>query len=146
MAIERDFIELNRKATERLRPMGQLSEAQMARRVGEHWTVAMALAHLAFWERRVIFVLEGTAREGRVYQLELHGDLNDLLLPFWAVLPGREAACLALETAEEADRRLAELPYELLERLYVYNPRWVNRYLHRNAHLDEVDAVLKNIE
>lgn len=143
MAIEREFIELNRKATERIRSMRALSEAQFARRVGEHWTVTMALAHLGFWERRVIFVLEGTAREGKVYQLELHGDLNDLLLPFWAVIPGREAARLALEMAEEADRRLAEFPPVLLERVYVYNPRWVDRYLHRNAHLDEVEAALK---
>lgn len=27
--------------------------------------------------------------------------------------------------------------------MYVYNPRRVSRYLHRNAHLDEVEAVLK---
>jgi len=144
MAIERDFIELNRKATERIRPMLQLTEAQFARRVGEHWTVAMALAHLGFWERRVIFVLEGTAREGKVYELELHGALNDLLLPYWAAIPGREAARLALEMADEADRRLEEFPAELLERVYVYNPRWVNRYLHRNTHLDEVAEVLKS--
>jgi len=31
-----------------------------------------------------------------------------------------------------------------LERVYVYNPRWVNRYLHRNTHLDEVAEVLKS--
>jgi hypothetical protein len=146
MAVERDFIELNRKATERIRQMGALSEAQMARRVGEHWTVAMALAHLGFWERRVIFVLEGTRREGKVWALELDGALNDLLLPFWAALPGQGAARLALEMAEEADRQLAELPEALLERVFAYNPRWVKRYLHRNTHLDEVEAALNSKE
>jgi hypothetical protein len=50
---------------------------------------------------------------------------------------------LAMENAEELDRRLEEYPSALLEEIYNYNKRWVIRALHRNEHLDEAEAALK---
>jgi hypothetical protein len=41
------------------------------------------------------------------------------------------------------DNRLEIYPQELLEQIYNYNKRWVIRALHRNEHLDEVDAALE---
>jgi hypothetical protein len=58
MTLERSFIERNRASTARIRALAaRLTDADMQHPVGEHWTVAIALAHLAFWDRRVMYVL-----------------------------------------------------------------------------------------
>jgi hypothetical protein len=68
--------------------------------------------------------------------------VNDLSLPLWAVVPPREAARIAIETAEALDTRLENYPPDLLEKVYAKSSRLVIRALHRNEHLDEVDAAL----
>jgi hypothetical protein len=68
--------------------------------------------------------------------------VNDLSLPLWAVVPPREAARIAIETAETLDARLENYPRDLLEKVYAVMPRWVIRAIHRNEHLDEVDGAL----
>jgi hypothetical protein len=70
--------------------------------------------------------------------------VNDWSLPLWAAIPPREAARIAVETAERLDARLESFPAALLEEIYNYNKRWVVRAMHRNEHLDEVDAALKS--
>jgi hypothetical protein len=144
MTLDRSFVELNRASTERIRTLAaRLSDAELARPVGEHWTVAIALAHLAFWDRRVLDVLDRTAREGKLSAPEVDISVNDLSLPLWAAIPPREAAQLAVATAEALDRRLEHFPAALLEEVYNRYERWVVRALHRNEHLDEVSAALE---
>ena len=143
MTLDRSYVERNRASTERIRALAaRLSDAEMQHKVGEHWTVAIALAHLAFWDRRVMYVLDMTERDGKVFVPEIDIFVNDLSLPLWAAIPPREAARIAIETSEELDRRLEDFPPALLEEIYAYNKRWVVRALHRGEHLDEVDAAL----
>lgn len=143
MALERSFIERNRASRERIRATAALSETQLRTRVGEHWTVAIVLAHLAFWDRRVMHVLELTQRDQKLFIPEIGVVANDLSLPLWAAIPPQEAGRIAVETAEELDRRLESYPDNLLEAIYSYNRRWVERSLHRGEHLDEADAALR---
>ena len=145
MAMDRSFIELNRASTGRMRDLAErLSDKEMQHPVGQHWTVAIALAHLAWWDRRVMYVLDMTERDGKLFIPEIDIFVNDLSLPLWAAIPPRAAAQIAIETAETLDRRLETYPTELLEEIYTYNPRWVVRSMHRGEHLDEVDAALKS--
>lgn len=111
--------------------------------VGEHWTVAIALAHLAFWDRRVLYVLDMTERAGKLSAPTIDVAVNDLSLPLWAAIPARESARIAVETAAALDQRLENYPPKLLAEIYDYNRRFVLRALHRGEHLDEVDAALK---
>ena len=144
MIVDRSFVELNRAATDRIRALAaRLTDEDLQQRVGEHWTVAIALAHLAFWDRRVMYVLDNTEREGRLSLFEIDILVNDISLLLWGAIPPRAAAALAVEAAEALDARLAGFPPELLAEIHAYNPRWVIRALHRNDHLDEVDAALK---
>jgi hypothetical protein len=144
MSLNPAYKDLNRASTERIKKLASsLTDEEMQVRVGEHWTVAMALAHLAFWDRRVLCVLDMTAKEGKLSMPQIDIVVNDLLLPFWAAIPAREAARIAVEAAEELDRRLEEYPQNLLEEIHNFNQRWVNRAIHRNDHLDEVAAALK---
>ena len=144
MPLDLSYKDLNRASTERIKKLAStLTDEEMRTRVGEHWTVSIALAHLAFWDRRVLFVLDMTAKEGKLSMPQVDIVVNDLSLPFWAAIPPREAACLAVETAEELDRRLEVYPQDLLEEIYNFNQRWVVRSIHRDGHLDEVDAALR---
>ena len=106
-------------------------------------TVAIAFAHLAFWDRRVLDVLDRTERAGKLVSSEIDVSVNDLLLPLWAAIPPREAVRLAIESAEALDRRLEGFPPALLEAIYDRSPRWVVRALHRNEHLNEVEIALR---
>jgi hypothetical protein len=144
MTLDQSFIERNRASTERIRALAaRLTDTEMQQPVGEHWTVAIALAHLAFWDRRVMYVLDMTKRDGTLFIPEIDIFVNDLSLPLWAAIPPREAARIAIETAETLDRQLESFPPALLAEIHAYNERWVVRALHRGEHLDEVDAALK---
>jgi hypothetical protein len=144
MTLDRSFIERNRASTERIRSMARrLSDEEMRHPVGEHWTVGVVFAHLAFWDRRVMYVLDKTEQDGKLFIPEIDIFVNDLSLPLWVAIPPRAAARIAIDTAEMLDKRLETFPPALLEEIYTYNKRWVERSLHRGEHLDEADAALK---
>ena len=144
MTLDRSYIEQNRASTQRIRDLvARLSPAQMQHRVGEHWTVSIALAHLAFWDRRVMYVLDKTEHDGKLFIPEIDIFVNDLSLPLWAAIPAQDASRIAIDTSETLDKRLEAFSQTLLEEIYTYNQRWVVRALHRNEHLNEVDAALK---
>jgi hypothetical protein len=144
MAMDYSFVELNRASTDRMRMLAErLSDEEMQHPVGEHWTVAIALAHLAWWDRRVMYVLDMTERDGKLFIPEIDIFVNDLSLPLWAAIPPRAAANIAIETAQTLDQRLEDYSPVLLEEIYNYNKRWVVRSMHRGEHLDEVDAALR---
>jgi hypothetical protein len=143
MTLDPSFTARNRASTERIRALAaRLSDDEMQHPVGEHWTVAITLAHLAFWDRRVMYVLDMTERDGKLFIPEIDIFVNDLSLPLWAAIPPRAAAQIAIAEAEALDRRLETFPPALLAEIYAYNPRWVVRALHRGEHLDEADAAL----
>jgi len=143
MTLDPGVFDRNRASTQRMRAMaGRLNAVQLRTPVGEHWDVAIVFAHLAFWDRRVEYVLDRTEQDGKLYVLEIDVFVNDLSLPLWAAIPPREAARIAIETAETLDRRLEAFPVALLEEIYTYNKRWVERSLHRGEHLDQADLAL----
>ena len=142
--MDRSFVERNRVSTERIRGLAaSLTDEQMQTRVGEHWTVAIVLAHLAFWDRRVMYVLDMTERDGKLFIPEIDIFVNDLSLPLWAAIPPRAAARIAIETAETLDRRLEAFRPPCSKRSTTYNKRWVDRSLHRGEHLDQADAAAR---
>ena len=144
MPLDPTYKEQNRASKERIRALAErLSDEEMQTKVGEHWTVGIVFAHLAWWDRRIMYVLDMTEKDGKLFIPEIDIFVNDLSLPLWAAVPPREAARIAIETSETLDKRLEEYSPELLEEIYNYNKRWVIRALHRNEHLDEAVEALK---
>jgi len=142
--LDKSYIELNRASRERMRKLAEsLTDEQMQTKVGEHWTVSIVYAHIAFWERRTMYVLDETEKAGKLTYPELDVVINDISLPLWAVIPPRDAARIALENAEAVDKRLESYPQALLEEVHNKYERWVFRASHRNEHLDEADAALR---
>ena len=142
--MNRSFIELNQASRGRMRTLAeQLTDEEMLTKVGEHWTAGIVYAHIAWWDRRVMYVLDMTEKDGKLFIPEIDIFVNDLSLPLWAAVPPRKAVRIAMESAEELDKRLEEYSPTLLEEIYNYNKRWIIRALHRNEHLDEAVAALK---
>lgn len=142
--MDRSFVDLNRASSLRMRRMAEtLTDEQLLTPVGPDWTVAIVLAHLAFWDRRVMYVLDRSEQDGKLFIPEIATYVNDIFLPFWAAIPPKQAAWLGVENAELLDRRLEAYPPALLDEIYAFNPRWVNRSLHRGDHLAAADEALK---
>jgi hypothetical protein len=143
--MDRSFVELNRAATDRMRALAaRLTDDELRHPVGQHWTVAIVLAHLAFLDRRALWVLDATEREGKVVNPDYDIFVNDLSLPLWAAIPPREAARIAIETAEALDRRLETYPPHLLDLVQAEYKRYLFRAYHRTEHLDEAEAALQS--
>jgi len=137
------IFQANRESTFRMKELIQrLSDAQMTSVLFNGWTVSVTLAHLAFWDQRVSHVIDMAKKEGRVIRTELDIQLNDIIEPFLRAIPPAEAAKLALSSANTLDQQLEGCSPEMIDQLEKESPRWVNRSLHRNSHLDDIEAFI----
>lgn len=138
------IFQANRESTIRMKQLIQrLSDEQLNSVLPNGWTVAVTLAHLAFWDKRVIHVIEMAKKEGRVIRTELDEQLNDIIEPFLRAIPVREAANLAVSSAEALDQMLEACSSERIDQLEKESPRWVDRSLHRNDHLSDIESYFK---
>lgn len=68
MALDPTFREQNRASTNRIRDLAaRLSDEELQRPVGEHWNVGIVFAHLAFWDRRVMYALDRTEQDRKLF-------------------------------------------------------------------------------
>jgi hypothetical protein len=138
------FAESNRVQTERLRKLVGLRDAQMlAIRLPNGWTIAVALAHIAFWDRqRLCLMRRWTA--GNWCNGGYDGGLfNETLLPFLEAIRPDRAAEIALKAAEEVDAFLLTVPDEVVEAALERPDRPnLDRGSHREGHLDQIEKAL----
>lgn len=143
--MDMSYNQRNREQTERLKTLGRLSDAELARPMGEHWTVAVALAHLAYYDARVLGTLDASLRHG-IPRYWWNGPealaVNDARLDGWRALSPRETLDQAIQIAEAIDRFIAALPEDFAETILDERPSALDRSRHRAEHLDEVDAAL----
>jgi hypothetical protein len=146
MAVDRSYIAANEASLRQLRTLvDRLSDAQLARPLPDGWTVAAALAHVAFWDQRALWLLDRWERGERPRPPHA-GDvdwINEAAKPLCLALPPRTAARLAVEIAERVDRRLAAVPdARLAENEAAGAPIRVDRAHHRRTHLEEIEREL----
>ena len=143
MALDRSFVELNRASTTRMRELVmRLTNDGLLKPVGKGWKVYTALAHMAFWDLRVMDILDKTEREGKLVAPEIDISVNDILSTLFGAMQPRLISQIAFQTAEALDGMLGAFPPGLLLQVYARNERWIVRALHRNSHLDAIDAAL----
>ena len=124
MTEDRSYVEVNDRARERLRAfIESVDDQALAAPANEYWTVAGVLGHMAYWDNR--------------------DWLNDSTRRLIHAIEPRRAAQLALEIAEETDRRVAELPPDRMVPLDPESPIYPVRGDHRGEHLDELEAALR---
>lgn len=133
----------NAESRARLRALiDRLSDEELGRSLENGWTVSAALAHLAFWDRRIA-ILVARALRGDLTPSPADVELiNDALKPVWLALPPRAAADECLAAAAEADTAVAALPADLAQTLAGGADRRLDRSRHRTDHLREIEAAL----
>jgi hypothetical protein len=110
----------------------------------EGWTIAVALAHIAFWDERRRVILKIWKEKG-VSPSPIFPDItNDVLIPSLLAIPPRKAAELAVATTDALDKELEEMPAEMITAIEALKePNALNRGIHRKMHLDEIENFLK---
>jgi DinB family protein len=150
MSVDRSYIAQNDSERARLQALvGRLSDVELGRSMPAGWTIAAVLAHLAFWDQRVLSLLEGW--EGSPAAApplidERHVDwINDATKPLFLALDPRRAADLTLSIATAVDRKVARMSDDLLARnAAAGTPVTPFRAIHRKEHLDEIEHVLRS--
>ena len=146
MPVDRSYIAENEAELHRLRTLVErLSDADLARPTPGGWTVASSLAHVAFWDQRILFWLDRWERGEKPRRLdEADVDwINDAGKPLCLALPPRVAARLTVDIAEQVDRRLAALTEErIASNAAAGEPLSLTRAHHRKTHLDEIERIL----
>ena len=147
MSVDRGIVDDNSKERARLRALvGRLSDAELARPLPAGWTVASVLGHLAFWDQRIIVLLDAWQRTGAAPTPSRGEDtdwINDAGKPFLLALPPRQAADLAVSIAEAVDAKVAGLSDDFVARIAAAgNPISLRRAEHRHDHLNEIEAAL----
>ncbi len=138
-----DHVARNQEQRERLRRLvARLSDDDMRRALPDGWTVADALAHLAFYDRRAQILLERFAREGVFASPYDYETINASLLHLTRRIPPREIVAEVVEAAEAADRAAAATPTTLVEEIRRLNQVKLERADHRRSHLDDIEALL----
>ncbi|MCI0548666.1 MAG: maleylpyruvate isomerase N-terminal domain-containing protein [Candidatus Rokubacteria bacterium] len=149
MPVDRSYTAENDAERERLRALvRRLSDQNLGRPMEAGWTVAGVLAHIAFWDQRIVTLLDQWERRGPSWTPPIEEErdvdwINDATKPLCLALAPRVAAELALSIAETVDRRVAEASEAILEA----NARgpflnW-RRAVHRREHLDEIEGALR---
>jgi hypothetical protein len=149
MGVDRTYIAQNDVERGRLRGLvGRLSDADLARAMPAGWTVAGVLAHLAFWDQRILVLLEQWERSpSKPPRNENEADtdwINDASKPLLLALAPRQAADLAVTIAEAVDGKVAALPDDLVARnAAAGSPLNLLRAAHRAEHLREIEHAFR---
>jgi Mycothiol maleylpyruvate isomerase N-terminal domain len=139
-----DFIPENDASRVRLEAfIPSLSTDDYSQSNADGWTVAALLAHLAFWDNRMLVLLRRWQEHGVDESPVDPNMINDSLRPLCLALEPRAAADLCLASAKTTDAELAAIPPELYAEIQASpNHYRFNRSLHRNDHLNEIERIL----
>lgn len=146
---DRSYVAPNRVERQRLQALAaRLGDEQLSRPLAAGWTIASVLGHLAYWDQRILVLIERWQQQGAAALPKPldHSDvdwINDAAKPMLLALPPRRAAELAVTIAEAVDRTVEALPDELVVRnAAAGSPVNLLRAEHRREHLDEIERAL----
>ncbi|MGA2181922.1 MAG: DinB family protein [Bryobacteraceae bacterium] len=142
-----DFVRENQASRHELQALtASLSDEGFARDLGNGWTVSTVLCHLAFWDRLVLRRVREWQRSGfEAVRLAPPAvdSINEAAREISRAVPGREAARIALESAEEIDAQVERLSSELIDQINAGGfERVLRRSLHRREHLRRIREAL----
>lgn len=141
--MESSYVERNQASRERLRALVErLGDDELTRELPDGWTVADALGHLAFYDRRAAILLRRFGQEGVFASPYDYDTLNEILLHFTRAMPPRAVADEALAAAEAADEASARTPQALLPEIRSVGQVKLDRSEHRENHLADIEALL----
>ena len=142
------FVEENNLSRARLQAVtARLSDPELALTTSYGWTVAGLLAHLAWWDQRVLVLLQRWKEKGVDESPVDSQAVNEALKPLCHAIEPRRAIALCLDSAEAVDAELETITPDLVERIEATaTPFRPNRALHRNGHLHDIELLLPSRE
>jgi hypothetical protein len=149
MNTDRSFVAENQAQRVRLRTLvSRLTDAELARPMPAGWTVAAVFGHLAFWDQRLLVLLEQCEAKAAAMPAPVRDTdvdwINDAAKPLLLALPPREAANLAAGIAEALDRKIEGLSDDFVAgNAAAGTPLNLVRADHRREHLDEIERALR---
>jgi uncharacterized damage-inducible protein DinB len=152
---DESFVEKNAASRRRLASLVERlrdSDMTLATEDGG-WTVAQVLGHLAFWDRSMAtrwrLAVAEAGDGGKFEPASIPGDLTDAvnlplaeLLGAWTERLGTDIGAQALAAAESLDLLVVEMAGRLPDGLAAQRPHLVNRWMHREPHLDQLERAL----
>jgi len=125
-----------------------LSDQDLARTTDYGWTVAALLAHLAFWDQRMSVILHRWQEQGFDESPIDSMAVNDALKVICQALEPRTAAKLAESAAQKVDAEFETLSDEFVKQIEQHIEATstqfrMNRSLHRNGHLNDIEELLQ---
>ena len=142
--MNRPYVVENAQERERLRSLaGRLTDEELSLPLGNGWTVAVAFAHLAFWDQHYLTLTRKWRKNGVALSPIDIDVTNDSLLSLWLALPPRIAADLAVSSAEAIDRELEEASSDLIAAIESLGDKFrLYRSIHRKLHVDQIVELL----
>jgi hypothetical protein len=141
------YIKENTKERDRLlRLTAGLKDADLARPVGTAWTVATKLLHLAFWDRYALELLRRwKTTMPSISTLDVDA-VNESVKALSATIPHSAIGKLVRDSAEMVDREVECATPELWSAVVAAGrERILKRFIHRRAHLDQIETALGQI-
>ena len=120
-----------------------LTATELARTTEYGWTVSALLAHLAFWDNRVLALLRRWKAAG-VDESPVDSEaMNEALKPLCLAMDPRTAVEVCLAAAAAVDAELEQVTPELYAAIEASPTHFrFNRGLHRNDHLDDIERLV----
>jgi len=148
MTSTRDFQIANKLSREKIQSLIEnMSDEQLALPTVAGWTIASTLAHIAFWDFRILFLLNHwkiNEIASSPYDVDA---INEAHKPLCLALPPRSAAGLALQAAESIDAEIEKTPDELVEKILAAKVQFkFERNEHREYHIKEIEQALRMTE
>lgn len=150
MSVDRGHVTRNNAERTRLEALiKRCTDADLARPMPAGWTVAGVLGHVAFWDQRILTLIETWEKKGPAAVPpaldEKHVDwVNDAAKPMLLAVPPRKAAELTIAIAAAVDRKVEALSEDQIARNEAAGrPLNLDRAEHRREHLDEIEKVLR---
>jgi hypothetical protein len=140
-----DYVSENALWTERLSALiDRLTDADLTIPMEAGWTVSAVLAHMAFWDIRVVTLLEKWETAGQVTPSEIDGHLvNEVSRRLCLAIPPRDAAALALTWAKRTDQAIAAVNPQRAAEIHEIAPNTrIDRAHHRLAHVTDIEKAL----
>lgn len=142
------FAQENTESRRRLETLvRKLTDQDLVRSTDYGWTIAALLAHLAFWDQRMIVILKRWKETGFDPSPIDSAAVNDALKVICHALEPRTTIELCLSSAKALDAELADLTPDLVKQIEEHIAATstqfrMNRSLHRNDHVKDIEALI----
>ena len=144
------YAEQNAQSRRRLESIvHKLSEADFARSTDYGWTIPALLGHLAFWDQRMVVILKRWKEQGFDPSPMDAAAVNDALRIICHALEPRTAIELSLSAAKQIDAELETLTPNFVKQIEEHAQATdtqfrMNRSLHRDGHLNDIETLLNS--